>query len=214
MKLKALLVDFDGTLVDSAKPLFATYKKFLKLQGSKGSSHEFKSLMGPTLAEVVATLKKNHHLTKSQEALYQAYTHLLKQMYEVLVQPMSEAIPVLLYLKKQGVKLVLVSSANRALISLFLARRGLQDLFDHIVTGDDVKRGKPDPMIYQLALKKAKVAPQASLALEDSINGVQSALNAHINVWKLNSRAKKIDLKKQGWQVRNWDDIKILLSQL
>jgi beta-phosphoglucomutase-like phosphatase (HAD superfamily) len=54
--------------------------------------------------------------------------------------------------------------------------------FDFIATRDDVNRGKPDPEIYHLALSELQVAPEETLAIEDSPSGVQSAVSAGINV--------------------------------
>ena len=54
--------------------------------------------------------------------------------------------------------------------------------FDFVATRDDVEHGKPDPEIYNLALSELQVAPEDSLAIEDSPSGVRAALSAGVNV--------------------------------
>ncbi len=72
------------------------------------------------------------------------------------------------------------SSRNDALHVLHFL--GLEHMVDLIVTGDDVKKGKPDPESYLLAAEKLGVSPDECLVLEDSVNGVKAALAAGMNV--------------------------------
>ena len=62
---------------------------------------------------------------------------------------------------------------------------GVLDYFDTLVTGDEVRRGKPDPEHYVVAAARLGVAPETCWALEDSENGVRSALSAGCRVYQI-----------------------------
>ena len=64
----------------------------------------------------------------------------------------------------------------------FLDRHELTDLFEVIVTGDEIKRGKPHPDIYLRAAEKLGVAADASLIIEDALSGVTASKAAKMRV--------------------------------
>ena len=73
------------------------------------------------------------------------------------------------------VPLAVASNSPRQLVDTALATAGLTDVFDAIVTADDVASAKPAPDLYLLACRRLGVAPADALALEDSASGVASA---------------------------------------
>ncbi|MFJ1258120.1 HAD family hydrolase, partial [Cupriavidus sp. CuC1] len=78
-----------------------------------------------------------------------------------------------------GVRAILPRPEGRGLTRIpikdRLGRVGLLDFFACVSGGDEVRRGKPDPALYQLAAERLGVAPQACLAFEDSENGATAA---------------------------------------
>ena len=73
------------------------------------------------------------------------------------------------------VPMALASNSSRQLVSTALATAGLTDAFDAIITADDVVAAKPAPDVYLLACERLGVAPEDSLALEDSPSGIAAA---------------------------------------
>ena len=71
--------------------------------------------------------------------------------------------------------MALASNSSRQLVSTALATAGLTDAFDAIITADDVVAAKPAPDVYLLACERLGVAPEDSLALEDSPSGIAAA---------------------------------------
>ena len=70
----------------------------------------------------------------------------------------------------------------RELLSYFLSKAGIYDCFDKIICSDMVREGKPAPDTYLYACMELGLEPQAIIAIEDSPNGVKSALNAGCSV--------------------------------
>ena len=82
------------------------------------------------------------------------------------------------FLSNRSVQCVLVTSNEEKLARAVLQKEGIESYFCHFVTGSDVIRSKPSPEIYLRALGKAGASARESLALEDSANGLRSALAA------------------------------------
>lgn len=178
--MKAILIDLDGTLADTLPHLYRAYNTFLAKRGKEGSLQEFQQLNGPTLKEIVATLKKRYGWPESQEQLHKMYIDQIQTEYRGRARLFPGALEFLQAAKKHHKQLCLVTSAERRLAETFLQAKGIEKLFDQVVTLEQ-EPGKPDPAIYLKALKALHVEAQHAVAIEDSTNGIQSALNAKIN---------------------------------
>ncbi len=183
--LKAVLLDFDGTVVNSLASLYDIYDNFLKKQGYEGTKTEFEELNGPALSEIIPILIKRYSLTESVEELLPVYQALLQQYYQEIAQPFAGALEFIKTVKQTHRKLLLVTSAPEQLVYPFLKRLNLTACFDALITSEGLKKSKPHPAIYQLALQQAKVEPREALAIEDSEKGVQAATTAGIITWRV-----------------------------
>lgn len=83
---------------------------------------------------------------------------------------------------EKGFLLAVGSSSEQDWVHGHLKRLGIFDLFDTVVTADDVKDAKPAPDIYLKVLENLGVAPQNAVVLEDSKNGVVASHRAGIRV--------------------------------
>ena len=77
--------------------------------------------------------------------------------------------------RENGVKTAIASSSMRHLVDHNLRVSGLDGFFDAIVTGGDVKRGKPAPDIFLLAASKLGVEPSKCVVFEDAFSGIRAA---------------------------------------
>src|SRR6185437_14445115 len=113
----------------------------------------------------------------------QVATWLVDGMAELLksteIDPLPGAVELIGAVRAAGLPYALVTSSERVIADAVLgalAQRGVQ--FDVIVCGADVMNPKPDPEPYLLGAKLLEVDPRCCVALEDSPNGVSSALAA------------------------------------
>lgn len=180
MSLKALLIDLDGTIADSMEFLYKAYETVLKNRGLTPSREEFLHLTGPSIFEAASLLEKKYGLKKP---LYDEWRALLVPHYRDEINLVQGSREFLEFAKGRW-KLVLVTSADRELATLFLKRHQLQ--FDLLVCKDDVSRTKPDPEGYRLALKKLNIAPEEAIAIEDSKNGALAATKAGVYTFLIN----------------------------
>lgn len=208
--VKAVLVDLDGTLVDSVPALFQVYTKFLAHYGHTGSKEEFNSLIGPSIDEIVDILQKKHKIKGSHHDLSLMYVSMLMMQGFEGTELFPGAKKVIEDARKNKIKLAIVTSGTKALVKVCLDPLKINDAFDVIVTSEDVKKAKPSPEMYQFALKKLGVKASESVAIEDSEAGVKAAKEAGIPVIMLTHGKKQKNQTKSDngvTHMSNWNDI-------
>jgi haloacid dehalogenase superfamily, subfamily IA, variant 3 with third motif having DD or ED/haloacid dehalogenase superfamily, subfamily IA, variant 1 with third motif having Dx(3-4)D or Dx(3-4)E len=178
--IKALFFDLDGTLVDSEPLKALSLSETMKHFGADVAPDVYKSVMGQSWERVLQEFFKHGEITISENE----FNPIFREKYKVLIATQLTANAKLrswlLDLKSQNLKLALVSSAACWMIDGILKQVKLEDIFDLIVSGDDVKKHKPDPEAYLLALKKLTLNPADVLIFEDSEAGILAARNSNI----------------------------------
>jgi HAD superfamily hydrolase (TIGR01509 family) len=85
-------------------------------------------------------------------------------------------------LRRRGIPIAVASNSSRDFIDAVLGSAGLLDLFEVIVSADDVENGKPAPDVYLTACARLRAEPERSVAFEDSRTGAAAALAAKMFV--------------------------------
>lgn len=172
--LKAILVDMDGTLLDTADANAAAYCEALSEFGYAVSHKAFwdvaegrswKFFIPELTGRSDMVEAKRIAIRKSQ--LYPKHFHRTK--VNILLLALLRAI-------HGSVAVALVTTASRVAVDGLLMHHQLQDLFDIVITGDDVARSKPDPAPYDLAASRLGVEADQCVVFEDSEVGIQSAM--------------------------------------
>lgn len=116
----------------------------------------------------------------------------------------------LVKLLSQHFKLGLVSGAIRSEVNLVVAKFGLRDYFQTIISMEDVKKGKPDPEPYLLASKLLNTMPENCLVIEDAYSGLLSAKEAGMRCIILNTPySSNADFGKADLIVNSINDISL-----
>ncbi len=179
-----LFLDLDGTLADSLGVMREIYERFLAEFGRAGSPEEFDRLNGPSLSDVLAILKRDHNLAPPAHELLDIYKAHLREAY-AHVSPNKGARELIGAAVNEGWVVSVVSSNVGDTVAAWLEAVGLADSITVIATGDTVARGKPAPDLYIKALRESGCAAEASLAVEDTVTGVRSAVGAGLPTFAL-----------------------------
>ena len=179
---RGLFLDLDGTMADSLGVMRRVYQSFLDHFDATATDAEFDSLNGPPLKEVVRRLKERHGLDDTIDDLLITYRAFIVEAYDT-VEPSAGVRPLLDEARRKGWVIGVVTSNDETLTRRWLQRCGLEPLIDVLVCGGDVAVGKPSPEPYLLALKRADCVAQVSVAVEDSAQGSQSAVNAGLRTF-------------------------------
>jgi len=174
---KAILFDLDGTLADSLSVMKLSYRVFLKQLARVPTDEEFDSLNGPPLQEIINRLKYTHFLNESEDVLLKNYFDIIDQSY-FSVKPRYGAISLLQKAKQKNCTIGIVTSNTRKRTQVWLETVSLAHMIDFIVSGDEVKQGKPHSEPYVIASKKTSYKLDQIVAIEDSQQGAQSAIGA------------------------------------
>ena len=171
--LQAVLLDLDGTLVDTEDFWWEAESGLLADLGHPVHPAERKVVVGGPMSRVV-----DHLLTVSGAPLSAAeFGPMINERFAELV---GRGVPVrpgarelLKELAAEGVPAVLVSASHRRIIDLVLRTLGPEN-FAFSVAGDEVERTKPHPEPYLVAAARLGVDPTRCVVVEDSPTGVAS----------------------------------------
>jgi HAD superfamily hydrolase (TIGR01509 family) len=212
MSRRGLFLDLDGTLADSLPVMRNVYYAFLEQYDIDGSEKGFQILNGPPLQRICEILRQTHNIPLPIEVLCERYKAMLKTARKS-IQPAGGALQTLQLAKDNGWIVSIVTSSPRVETANWLNEHDLASFVRLVVGGDDVSQGKPAPQPYQLALSLSGCFANASLALEDSIQGAVSASNAGIATWLLAPSIPQVLTDQPGIQgcISDFKAIKKLL---
>jgi len=178
--LKGVILDLDGTLINSLKVYDEVHKKILERYNVKieGSLDNF----GMPIEDIIYNIIRKYNLNISFEDIRKEFENILVNEYMEKIKFNPGAKQILNYFKDKKYKMAIFTSNTRKLTIEILKHLHIDNLFDVIITSDDVKQTKPDPEGYIKIVKEFSVLPNEILAVEDSIYGVIAAKRAGINV--------------------------------
>lgn len=176
------IFDLDGTLIDSMHYHKRSWLQFLQQNGKPISEKEFEPKSHGTVEEAITRFfgddldeQRFLELCFEKEALY-------RSMYQPHLKEIQGVFAFLQELKNDNKKIALATMGNKLNIDFSLDGIGIRHFFDVICGGNDVKRGKPHPEIYELAVKRMQLSPKECIVFEDTSSGIAAATAAGMNV--------------------------------
>lgn len=180
--LKAVIMDFDGLIIDTEVVWYKIYKKWFKEKKHYDLSVvDFLTCVGSSYKDLFNKLEKEYDI-------YVDVDQFAKDTHQIFIEE-SKKLPLkvgvkefIQNVKKGGMKLALATSSKRQKPLDHLKRLGLLSYFDIIITSEDVERIKPYPDLFLKAINELEVSKEEALIVEDSLNGLNAGINAGINV--------------------------------
>jgi HAD superfamily hydrolase (TIGR01509 family) len=177
-----LIFDMDGVIVDNHKWHLEAWVEFGKRHGLKTTPEEFLSSFGSTNHLIMNSLFDGKITEEDIVALGIEKETLFRTLYRPFIKPVDGLPAFLQYAHENGIPIALATSAPSENVKFTLEALGLERYFDVITDSAMVSRGKPDPQVYLLTAAKLGVQPSDCIVFEDSVPGIQSALNAGMRV--------------------------------
>jgi len=183
MKYKAVFFDMDGLLLDTERIALKTFAESCKILNIEYDVSIYCQCIGTNNEKTREILVKNF----GPEFSYDDFTELWFKKFkeETIDRPVSlkDGVGKLLEkLKSTSIPLAVATSTAYDEAVNKLKNVNLLDYFRFVIAGDQIKKCKPDPEIYLKAAKKIGAYPSQCLALEDSENGVKSAVSSGMTV--------------------------------
>ncbi|MGN1445205.1 MAG: HAD family hydrolase [Eubacteriales bacterium] len=175
--VKALIFDKDGTLHDTERVFHDAWRLAAKDLRVPDIETTIRDCTGRNIQDI-----QQYWETKYPDIPFAAYYALRTRYFNQLTEqgiPVKEgAVQLLKTLRERGYLLALATSTGHKAAMEHLRRTGMEGLFDAMIFGDMVQRGKPAPDIYLTAAGALGLSPEVCVGVEDSPNGVLSVHNA------------------------------------
>lgn len=187
MKIRGIVFDMDGVLIDAKEWHYESLNKALSLFGSEISRYDHLVTF-----DGLPTLKKLEMLSLEggfPRALHD-FVNRLKQQYTIELvyarcKPIFQHQFTLSKLKAEGYKLAVASNSVRKTVELMMEKSGLIEYLDFMLSNQDVVKSKPDPEIYLRAISEFALDPKEVLVVEDNENGIKAAIASGANILKV-----------------------------
>lgn len=186
--LEAVVLDVDGTLVDSERDGHRVafnhafedaglpyrwgveeYGRLLRITGGRHRLEAYLREQGHEEGDAAELAGK----------LHESKTALFREMVQSGAVPLRPGVARLVAdLRRAGVRTFVATTGSRAWVEPLLAHHFGPGAFELVVTGTEVTRLKPDPAVYDAVLDEAGLDPAGVVAVEDSANGLRSAQGA------------------------------------
>jgi beta-phosphoglucomutase family hydrolase len=176
MPPRALIFDCDGTLADTMPLHWQAWQVIQQRYNFKFPEDRFYSLGGVPSRDILAMLKAEQQVELNPIAVAlekeEAYLELLGQ-----VEPIHSVVEIAR--SHHGrLPMAVASGGTRRVIELVLDHLRIRELFQTVVTSEDVLRQKPAPDIFLEAARRLGVEPQRCMAYEDTDLGIQAIRSA------------------------------------
>lgn len=170
----------DGVLIDSEPAYLEMNLKLFKKLGIDIKEDEYKKFVGMDSRKMWTEIKNKFDLEQSADELRLTEKKLMKDvlMSDAVSDTIEGVHELLSEFKNNKFKLSLASSSSRENIEVVVNKLKLFGHFDFIISGDEVKNGKPEPDIFLTVSDKFNLPANKCIVIEDSHNGVRAARKA------------------------------------
>lgn len=178
LKPKAVIFDMDGVIVDSMPYHFLAWYEALRPYGVRVSCFDVYAKEGERWSKSLKDFLKKEGIVPTRKLLSEIFVFrqkIFKKYFKRFI--FKDAERVLCSLAKKGYLLSLVTGTPDYEVKKILPQ-GLYRIFDNIVAGNNIKKGKPHPEPYLKAAKMLKVNPGECVVIENAPYGIESAKRA------------------------------------
>lgn len=178
LTIAAIILDFDGLIVDTESPIFDLWSELYREQGHELRIEDWQSSLGTHLGfDPYAHLGGLTGRALDKDALAPGIR--ARHIERCRAQPLLPGVRELLRdARALDLKTAVASSSSRGWVEGWLTHHGIGPLFDCTCVRDDVTKVKPAPDLFLLAAARLGVVPAQCLVFEDSANGVLAARGA------------------------------------
>jgi len=174
----AVLLDIDGTLVDSNAAHAAAWSDAFETHGRHHPPEQVRPLIGKGGDKLLRELASLDAESGEGKRIAEARVEIFKHRYLPGLKPTPGATAFVEWLLESRMTVVVATSAKEDEVKALLTICGGQELVKDATTSDDAERSKPDPDILVAALEKSGVTPDRALMIGDTPYDIEAASRA------------------------------------
>lgn len=207
-KMKGAIFDMDGTILDSNGAWDGCAPAMLAHWGYPAKPTLVADVFPLGAWDIVRFLKEDYQMSQSPEEIYQFMSDYMLRFYSRQVQMKPGVRELLTHLKAQGVPLTLATATVKECVLPALELTGLRDVFDHILTCDDVGHSKDEPHIFLEAMDKMGTVPENTWLFEDAIHAIRTGRSLNLVICAIADPAGAPDVQeireKSDFYLEEW----------
>lgn len=177
-KIKAIIFDLDGTVVDSEPNYYESDRKLFAEYGISVSLEMKNKYVGIGSKEMMEDMKKIYDINDSVEDLVNKKNKYYIEIAKDNTVVFPEMLKFLKKLKDNNYPMAIASGSSPEVIDLILSVTNIRHYFDVVLSAEQVKKGKPAPDVFLAAAKQLGMPAENCVVLEDSQYGVEAAKSA------------------------------------
>jgi HAD superfamily hydrolase (TIGR01509 family) len=185
--IRAVVFDLDGVLLDSEQLWDQARREVAIGHGGHWRADATAAMLGMSSVEWSEYMREVLGVDLAPDQIVDLVVANLLEHYQHRLPLIPGAVEAVRRIGRRW-PLALASSAGRPVIDMVLAVAGLQHEFQATVSSEEVPRGKPAPDVYLEAAVRLGQSPRACAAVEDSANGIRSAVAAGLRVVAIPNR--------------------------
>lgn len=181
--IKLFIFDLDGTLIDSMYVWDQVSINFFKNNNLKLTQEYLNLISNMSFQESAEYTIKKYNLNKTIQDVINEWNNLALFEYSNNVKLKENALTYLKYLKSQNIKLAIATSLTKLLAEAVLTSNNLLNIFDYILTTEEVGKDKDYPDIFLDILKHFNINNNECIAVEDSLKSIKTLKELNIKTY-------------------------------
>ncbi|MCR4856202.1 MAG: HAD family phosphatase [Erysipelotrichaceae bacterium] len=179
--IKGIIFDFDGVVTDSEPSYIEALVTLMRSLDIDVTFEELQHVVGQNILAIGTELTDTYHLDMSPEEFNQRSMNIYYEHTDIRdFRPMEGLYEFLERCKEKGICLCVASSSDYDYLYTIMDNLKIRDRFDFVLSGHDLPRSKPDPLIYNMAAEKMGIDKKDLMIIEDSCNGIRAGVAAGI----------------------------------
>lgn len=191
-KIKALLFDLDGTLIDSEKFHFDCWNTFLcKYDVAIDFKDWLSNYAGIPLPKNAKTIIDRYKIDEDLDSFIDRREKITFDGFRTTdIRLMPHVLEFVQFVYEKGLTLAVVTASPKMDVEAVFERNGLAKYFSLFITRTDVSKSKPDPESYNLCVERLGMQKDECIVFEDTLNGVKSAMAAGITCYAIQNNVR------------------------
>jgi HAD superfamily hydrolase (TIGR01509 family) len=196
--MKALFFDMDGTIVNNMGYHHKARAFLLQKYGVQLTKENYRYIRNSSFKSCLKHFFENEMTEEQVKELGKEKQNLYRDLYKDHIKEVEGLKQLLKIAKRKGFYTGLATMSDMNSVEFILGNLGVNNLFNHIISGEHVSKGKPNPEIYNSLLSVLPHKADNVIAFEDSKDGTLAAKYAGINVIGVCTTQSKQDFERWG----------------